>query len=58
MELIDYAITKLTEILIKENFKEKKTGKTTYVKKKRAYKDIIQLLEDIKSWEEKWKKIY
>ena len=52
MELIDYAIEVLTRLLIEQNFKEKKTGKTTYVKKKRAYKDLIKLLEDIKRWED------
>lgn len=43
---IDFVIQKLTELLIKEDFKERKSGKITYVKKTRAYKDLIKLLKD------------
>ena len=48
-ELIGYAITKLTELLIKADFEDKQKGKDTYVKKSRAYKDLIKLLKDIES---------
>lgn len=45
--LIDYAIEKLTKLLIEEDFKEKETNKKTYVSKKRAYMDLINLLKEI-----------
>ena len=47
-ELIDYAIYKLTKLQIEQDFEDKEKGKTRYVKKSRAYKDLIQLLKDIK----------
>lgn len=47
-ELIDFAIDKLETLLIEQEFKDRKKGKTTYVKKTRAYKDLIKL---IKEWE-------
>jgi hypothetical protein len=43
--LIDYAIEKLTELLIKQDFKEKETGDVIYVKKSQAYRDLIKLLK-------------
>lgn len=46
-DLLDYAITKLTELLIKQDMEDRKKGKDTYVKKTRAYKDLIKLLKDI-----------
>jgi len=46
--MIDYAIEILTELLIKQDFEDKKKGKTTYVKKTRCYKDLINLLKNIK----------
>lgn len=47
-DLIDYAINKLTELLIKQDFKDKQLGKETYVKKTRAYQDLIKLLKQCK----------
>lgn len=47
-ELIDEAIGKLTTLLIEQEIKDRKKGKSTYVKKTRAYKDLIKLLKDIK----------
>lgn len=47
-ELIDEAIYKLTLLLIKQDIIDKANGKETYVKKSRAYKDLIKLLKDIK----------
>ena len=46
--MIDYAIEKLTELYIKQTFKDKQKGKDTYVKKTRAYLDLIQLLKEMK----------
>lgn len=47
-ELIDEAIGKLTKLLIEQEFKDREKGKATYVKKTRAYKDLIKLLKEIK----------
>lgn len=44
--MIDYAITKLTELLIKQSIEDKETGKSTYVKKTQCYRDLIKLLKD------------
>jgi stalled ribosome alternative rescue factor ArfA len=46
--MIDYAIEVLTELLIKQDFEDKKKGKTTYVKKTQCYKDLISLLKKYK----------
>ena len=46
--MIDFVIDKLNELLIKQEFVDRQKGKQTYVKKTRAYKDIIKLLEDYK----------
>ena len=46
--MIDYAIEKLNELYIKQVFKDKQKGKDTYVKKTRAYLDLIQLLKEMK----------
>ncbi len=45
--MIDYAIIKLTELLIKQDIEDKKKGKATYVKKTRVYRDLIKLLKEI-----------
>ena len=50
-ELIDYAIGKLTERLIQQEFEDKIKKKKTYVKKTRAFKDLIQLLKEVKYYE-------
>lgn len=46
--MIDYAIEVLTKLYIEQNFKDKQKGKCTYVKKSRAYKDLIDLLKEVK----------
>lgn len=46
--MIDYVINKLTQLLIKQDFIDKEKGKVTYVKKTRAYADLIKLLKEIK----------
>lgn len=48
IQMIDYAIEKLTELYIQQTFKDKQKGKDTYVKKSRAYKDLIDLLKEMK----------
>ena len=47
-ELIDEAIYKLTQLQIEQEFKDREKGKATYVKKTRAYKDLVQLLKDFR----------
>ena len=47
-ELIDEAIGKLTELQIKEHHQNIVRGKKRYVLKEQAYKDLIQLLKNIK----------
>lgn len=51
-ELIDYAIGKLTERLIQQEFEDKIKKKTTYVKKTRAFKDLIHLLKEVKYYDQ------
>lgn len=46
--MIDYAIDVLTQLLIKQDFEDKKNNKITYVKKTRAYKDVIELIKTLK----------
>lgn len=50
--MIDYAIEKLTALLIQQDIEDKKKGKTTYVKKTRAFKDLIKLLKEMEKGEE------
>ena len=50
--MIEYAIEKLTELLIKQEFQDREKGRATYVKKTRAYKDLIKLLRDIEKMED------
>ena len=52
-DIMDYIVDKLTELLIKQDFEDKKKGKATYVKKTRAYKDLIKLIKDMEV-ELKW----
>jgi hypothetical protein len=42
----EYVIEKLTELLIKQDFEDKKKGKETYVKKTTAYKDLIKFIKE------------
>jgi len=46
--MIDFIIEKLTELLIKQDFEDKKKNKITYVKKTEVYKDLIKLLKECK----------
>ena len=41
------ALCKLTELLIKQEFEDRKKGKATYVKKTQAYKDLIKLIKEV-----------
>lgn len=38
----EFIIEKLTELMIKQDFEDKKKNKTTYVKKVEAYRDLIK----------------
>lgn len=42
----DEIITKLTELLIKQDMLDKKKGKDTYVKKTQCYKDLIKFFKE------------
>lgn len=46
--MIDYAIEVLTRLYVEQSFKDKQKGKCTYVKKSRAYYDLIKLLKEVK----------
>lgn len=48
--MIEYAIEKLTELLIKQEFEDRKKNSQTYVKKTQCYKDLIKLLKDVKEY--------
>lgn len=43
----EFLIEKLTELLIKQDMEDKKKGKETYVKKTRAFKDLIKLVKEV-----------
>lgn len=47
-ELLDEAIGVLTKLKIKAEIEDRARGKVRYVKKARAYYDLIQLLKNIK----------
>lgn len=51
LEIKNFIIEKLTELLIKTDMEDKKKGKATYVKKTRCYKDLIKLVKEC--WEVK-----
>lgn len=46
--MIDYAIEKLTALLIKQDFEDRENKGVAYVKKVDCYKDLIKLLKEIK----------
>lgn len=46
-ELKEFIISKLTELLIKTDIEDKQKGKETYVKKTRAFKDLIKLVKEV-----------
>lgn len=48
-ELINDAISKLYELKIKAEIEDRQRGKKRYVSKTSAYKDLINLLEDMKN---------
>lgn len=43
----EFIIEKLTELLIKQDIEDKQKGKETYVKKTRAFKDLIKLIKEV-----------
>lgn len=45
--MLQEAIDIFTKLLIKQDFKDRKKGKTTYVKKTRVYKDVIKMLKEL-----------
>lgn len=47
-KLIDFAIYKLTQLQIKAHFENEERGKVRYVSKTQVYKDLIELLKNIK----------
>lgn len=47
MNDIEFCIDKLTELLIKQEFIDRKKGKITYIKKSQCYRDLIELLKKI-----------
>lgn len=49
-ELIEFAIEKLTELLIKQEFEDRNKKSQTYVKKTQCYKDLIKLLKEVKEY--------
>ncbi len=44
---MEYAIEKLTELLIKQNMKDKQTGQVELISKVGAYKSLIDLLKEL-----------
>ena len=48
VQLIDIAIQKLFELQIKTHHEDIKRGKKRYVLKEQAYKDLINLLNELK----------
>jgi hypothetical protein len=46
--MIDYIIEKLTELLIKQDFKEKEQGIKEYCSKIECYRDLIRFLKENK----------
>lgn len=41
----DFIIKKLTELMIKQDFEDKKNKKVTYIKKVDAYRDLIRFFK-------------
>lgn len=48
----DFIVNKLTELLIKNDFYEKKKQVDVYIKKSSAYKDLIRLVKKVITKEE------
>lgn len=49
--LNEYALEKLTELLIKQDLKDKKIGKVELISKSTVYKDLIKLIKEMKIYE-------
>lgn len=49
--MIDFAIVKLTQLLIKADIEDKQRGKKRYISKVSAYKDLIKLLKEVEKYE-------
>lgn len=45
--LPEYALDILMKLMIEQEFEDKKKGKTTYVKKAQAYRDLINLIKEV-----------
>lgn len=43
----EFIIDKLTQLLIEQDIKDKKKGKTTYTKKTSAYRDLIKFFKEM-----------
>ena len=41
----EFIIDKLTELMIKQDFEDRKNKKTTYIKKVDAYRDLIKFFK-------------
>jgi len=52
IRLVEYAIDKLYELKIKAEIEDRQRGKKRYVSKVSAYKDLINLLEEL--YESNW----
>ena len=48
MDTIDFAIKKLGELQLKAEFEDRQRRKVRYVRKTQAYKDLIELLKNMK----------
>lgn len=50
--IYDYLIEKLTELLIKQDLKDKKTGNVELISKSAAYKSLIKFVKEMKNCEQ------
>lgn len=51
MELLEYAIIKLTELQIRTHEEDMKRGKKRYVSKESAFRDLIKLLKEMNKYD-------
>lgn len=49
--LIEYAITKLTELQIRTHEEDRQRGKKRYVSKESAFRDLVKLLKEVSRFE-------
>lgn len=47
-ETFDFIIERLTKLLIEQEFKDKKNGKATYIKKSDCFKNLIKLFKEMR----------